>query len=168
MGKSKVIFNGQMLIDLTGDTVTADKLFAGYTAHNAAGEPIIGTAQAGGGAPVVITPGDTPVLASFASSNIASSSYQRTGLSITIPVSGTYRFKYYVTTSASRNAGTQLRKNGTNVQQNTTWSNYIQANSYDMACNAGDVITVYASSNGSYYNTICTNLIACIDWDNGF
>lgn len=44
MGKaSKIIYGGQVLIDLTGDTVLADKLLTGYTAHGANGEQITGT-----------------------------------------------------------------------------------------------------------------------------
>lgn len=43
MAKNKVIYNGETLIDLTNDTVTADSLLEGYTAHNAAGAEIIGT-----------------------------------------------------------------------------------------------------------------------------
>ncbi len=42
MGISKVIYGGQTLIDLTSDTVKADKLLAGYTAHGANGEVING------------------------------------------------------------------------------------------------------------------------------
>ena len=40
---NKVEYGGSTLIDLTGDTVTADKILAGYTAHNAAGASITGT-----------------------------------------------------------------------------------------------------------------------------
>ena len=40
---SKVIFNGEVLIDLTGDTVTADKLLTGVTAHGKDGAPVTGT-----------------------------------------------------------------------------------------------------------------------------
>ena len=43
MANSKIIYFGQTLIDLTQDTVQPDKLLAGYTAHNAAGEIITGT-----------------------------------------------------------------------------------------------------------------------------
>ncbi len=50
MGNSKVVFGDATLIDLTGDTVTADKLLSGYTAHDAAGNQITGTATAGGAA----------------------------------------------------------------------------------------------------------------------
>ena len=34
---NKVIYGGRVLIDLTGDTITADKLLAGYKAHGADG-----------------------------------------------------------------------------------------------------------------------------------
>ena len=43
MAVNKVIYSGDALIDLTGDTVTADKLLAGYTAHDKSGALITGT-----------------------------------------------------------------------------------------------------------------------------
>lgn len=43
MGISKVNFGGDTLIDLTNDSVTADMLAKGATAHDAAGERVIGT-----------------------------------------------------------------------------------------------------------------------------
>ena len=42
MGKSKIIYGGQVLMDLTGDTVTKDTLLKGATAHGADGEKITG------------------------------------------------------------------------------------------------------------------------------
>lgn len=42
MAISKVIYGGQTLIDLTADTVVADKLLKGYKAHGADGEVING------------------------------------------------------------------------------------------------------------------------------
>ena len=42
MAISKVVYNGNTLIDLTGDTVVADKLLVGYKAHGANGELING------------------------------------------------------------------------------------------------------------------------------
>lgn len=41
--KNKVIYNGNTLIDLTGDTVAEDKMLYGYTAHDKSGEEITGT-----------------------------------------------------------------------------------------------------------------------------
>lgn len=40
---SKIIYGGKTLIDLTADTVKADKLLTGITAHGADGEQVIGT-----------------------------------------------------------------------------------------------------------------------------
>lgn len=43
MGVSKIIYDGDTLIDLTQDTVTPDTLLSGQTAHNASGDLIVGT-----------------------------------------------------------------------------------------------------------------------------
>lgn len=43
MAVNRVIYNGSTLIDLSSDTVTADKLLQGVTAHDAAGNLIVGT-----------------------------------------------------------------------------------------------------------------------------
>lgn len=40
---NKVIYGGAILIDLTGDTVSEDKLLAGITAHDKSGAVIEGT-----------------------------------------------------------------------------------------------------------------------------
>lgn len=45
MGISKVIYGGETLIDLTADTIEADKLLKGYTAHGADGEVINGSCE---------------------------------------------------------------------------------------------------------------------------
>ena len=43
MANSKIIFGGDVLIDLTADTVAADKLLSGITAHDKKGDGITGT-----------------------------------------------------------------------------------------------------------------------------
>ncbi len=43
MAISKVVYGGETLLDLTADTVTADKLLSGTKAHGADGEPVVGT-----------------------------------------------------------------------------------------------------------------------------
>lgn len=40
---NKIVYAGETLIDLTGDTVVADKLLKGYTAHDKSGAVITGT-----------------------------------------------------------------------------------------------------------------------------
>lgn len=55
MAISKVVYAGETLVDLTSDTVTADVLKEGYTAHDKAGNPVTGTY-----APVLQTKSATP------------------------------------------------------------------------------------------------------------
>lgn len=43
MARNKVIFGGQTLIDLSGDTATKEKVLIGFSFHNAAGEVEEGT-----------------------------------------------------------------------------------------------------------------------------
>lgn len=43
---NKVVFGAYTLIDLTADTVTADRLASGYTAHGSDGRAITGTMEA--------------------------------------------------------------------------------------------------------------------------
>lgn len=43
MAISKVVYDGNTLIDLTSDSVNTSNLSKGTTAHNAAGEQIVGT-----------------------------------------------------------------------------------------------------------------------------
>ena len=47
---NKVVLGSSTLIDLTNDTVTAESLAQGYTAHDKSGAPIVGTATGGSGA----------------------------------------------------------------------------------------------------------------------
>lgn len=43
MAYNKVVYGSKVLIDLTGDTITADKLSAGVTAHDKSGAALTGT-----------------------------------------------------------------------------------------------------------------------------
>lgn len=45
MAISKVVYGGRTLIDLTADTIQADKVLKGYTAHGADGEKITGACE---------------------------------------------------------------------------------------------------------------------------
>ena len=42
---NKVIYGSRTLIDLTGDTVQADKILSGYTAHDKSGAPVTGSSD---------------------------------------------------------------------------------------------------------------------------
>lgn len=56
MAVSKIVYGGNVLVDLTADTVTEDALLSGTTAHDKAGNAITGalvlaTVYTGSGAP---------------------------------------------------------------------------------------------------------------------
>lgn len=56
MAVNKIVYNARVLIDLTGDSVAADKLLAGVTAHDKTGSVVTGTVtfatvHTGSGAP---------------------------------------------------------------------------------------------------------------------
>ena len=46
MAINKVVLNNEVQLDLTADTVTADKLLKGYTAHDKSGASIVGNMRA--------------------------------------------------------------------------------------------------------------------------
>ena len=165
--------DGTVLIDLTGDTLTPQTLLAGFTALNAAGEVIEGAAQSAGGLPDVITAGDTPILMNPTTVEPASSSsLSATGISITIPKSGTYRFKWEVSAGYGTTRYTQLYKNGTAVGSQQTASSSEEAKVFlqEIACAAGDTVEIYCRGGSSWgaVTGATGRLTACIDWDNGF
>lgn len=82
MANNKIIYGSNTLIDLTSDTVTADKLAEGYTAHDKAGNLITGTMSGGiEGIPIEIST-DAGMEAVLTSENIGKV-YKFTGTSDT-------------------------------------------------------------------------------------
>lgn len=173
MAVNQVIYHGQTLIDLTEDTVTEAALLSGYTAHNAAGEPITGTASGGGGAPQTITAGDTPVLVDTRWARAESATaLTATGIAVTVPRAGTYRFKWGFGGGSSGWSSytvySQLYRNGSAVGTQLSVAGTTQA-SLDLACEAGDTVEIYLR--GYNYAGLygdAGGLAACIQWDNGF
>lgn len=175
MGVNKVEYGGIVLIDLTGDTVTEDTLTKGITAHNAKGEQIVGTHECSGGGsgglPDTIVAGDTPILGAFGGKNITTTSGTDTGLSVTIPKDGTYRFYIMATQKSTYSYGTgtptvYLYKNGSSAASGSVASTQTSPVSVDLACSAGDVVQVYGKAVSSGYTTIgvmVQALVVCID-----
>lgn len=129
----------------------------------------------GGGLPAQIVAGDTPVLMSSTYSVMCTkSSMTATGMSITVPVAGTYRFRWYAAkltdSGLSGTYATRLYKNGTaqGSSQSLSGDNGYSSCSIDLACAAGDNVEVYGQCRGTNYPIAVGNLVACIDWDNGF
>ena len=87
--------------------------------------------------------------------------YLATGISVTIPVSGTYRFKWCAfrrnnSTSYTWSSRLYRTRSGSTTAigtENSTWtSTYQQTNSQDIECQAGDVITVYVRGRSASYS----------------
>lgn len=118
------------------------------------------TGEGGGGSVLTPTAGDYPVVGD-GSLGGGGSNLTSTGVSVTIPVTGTYRFKWCAfrrnnSTSYSWSSRLYRTRSGQTSAigtENSTWtSTYIQTNSQDIACNAGDVITVYVRGRSSSYS----------------
>ena len=114
----------------------------------------------GGGATLTPTAGAYPVV-SDGNLGGGGSALTSTGVSVTIPVTGTYRFKWCAfrrnnSTSYTWSSRLYRTRSGSTTAigtENSTWtSTYIQETSQDIACNAGDVITVYVRGRSSSYS----------------
>lgn len=178
MGANKVILNTEtgeeVVIDISNDTVTPETLLKGYTAHGADGELIEGQyiAEAAGGSgaglPDTIVAGDTPVFYNSNSYQATKTSLTSSGLSITVPKAGTYRFKWVVSGGNGKPSYTvqsRLYKNNTAVGTQRT-SATTTAYSEDITCNAGDTVTLYLAGFvvwGDIHGG-CGGFCACIDW----
>lgn len=113
-----------------------------------------------GGSVLTPTAGDYPVVGNSGLGG-GGSALTSTGISITIPVTGTYRLKWCAfrrNNSTTYTWSSQLyrtRSGSTSAigTANSTWtSTYIQTNTLDIACNANDVITVYVAGRSSTYS----------------
>ena len=151
------------------DTVTIGAVTSAIDANITAGNikknvsilGVMGTYEgSGGGSTLTPTAGDYPVVGD---GNLGGggSALASTGVSVTIPVTGTYRFKWCAfrrnnSTSYTWSSRLYRTRNGQTTAigtENSNWtSTYIQENSQDIACNAGDVITVYVKGRSSTYS----------------
>ena len=124
--------------------------------------------SSGGGLPDTVEAGDTPVVSSSKLvTTLATVDNTATGISVTVPKSGTYRFKFSCgRTNTTGDWTTQLYKNGVAVSGATvTWSSYQGSCTADISCNAGDTVEIYGRSRGTNYRNIIGQLVACIDWN---
>ena len=99
------------------------------------------------------------------------------GMNFTINRAGTYRFKWCcmkpaVSLGGSGTSASALFKNGTMVSgtENTSFSDNTHYQVHDIACAAGDVISIREKHGGSMYATYIYGVSVHIDWSpaNGF
>ena len=81
MANSKIIFGGEVLIDLTADTVTEDKVLSGVTFHDKKGDTLEGTCSYDSD-----TSGDTAAVAEILAGKTAHA--RGRGLTGTMPNNG--------------------------------------------------------------------------------
>ena len=170
MPVSKVVYDGSSLIDLTGDTVAADKVLSGYTAHDKAGNAVTGT-HVCSGLPSTISVGDTPVaMCQGISYALNNDSMNPTEMTLTIKRAGSYRFKWLLIfiPATSSLATTQIYKNGSaaGVSHDSSDNEVV---TQDVECAAGDVVTIYMKGHNKQHSRYggVANMTACINWDNG-
>lgn len=169
MAVNKVVLNDVVKLDLTADTVTADKLKQGETAHDAAGNPVTGTltvttptltVKTNAGASVTATKGDYTVSGTADSSGscvlelpefgewTVTASLSGNTATVTANVLASYNEKAYTVISASISGNLNssfgyVKINGTTYSSTTVVSVY-----------AGQSVTVYVSG-GSAAKTEC-------------
>ena len=90
MGRSKIVYAGDTLLDLTEDTVTPETLLKGKTAHNASGELITGTMIASQLQLIVTVSAGATVTATNGSKTISGTSDNTGVCTLIVPEAGTW------------------------------------------------------------------------------
>lgn len=123
------------------------------------------------GLPDTITAGNTPVLADWEGSTVSDTTETDTGLGVSVPKAGTWRFKVIASKSSSYGTGTSnpevyIYRNNSKTKTQALDSSVGNVIDFDVACTAGDTIKVYAKAVKSTYSTtsvVATALIACVN-----
>ena len=123
------------------------------------------------GLPDTITAGNTPVLADWEGSTVSATTETDTGLGVSVPKAGTWRFKVIASKSSSYGTGTSnpevyIYRNNSKTKTQALDSSVGNVIDFDVACTAGDTIKVYAKAVKSTYSTtsvVATALIACVN-----
>lgn len=90
MGRSKIVYAGDTLLDLTEDTVTPETLLKGTTAHDASGELITGTMIASQLQLIVTVSAGATVTATNGSKTISGTSDSTGVCTLIVPEAGTW------------------------------------------------------------------------------
>lgn len=190
MSVNKVIFDNEVLIDLSGDTVTKSALAKGYTAHDCHGDVIEGTFEASSGGdagfPDTIIAGTTPIwsyLGYVQTDKSSTNTYALKGIpGFKAPKAGTYRFRVVGWTNSSDSsskkayvymsrASNQVYNNGTIVLPLSNADSLVTYT--DMELKEGEGIYFFGqSATGIAYGVVGAvgkiyAIEVGINWDNG-
>ena len=119
---NKVTVNGSTILDLTSDTVSPEVLMQGYTAHDASGAPITGTASGGAriGTDTVSASGSYPTSISFDVEGEPLAFVVRSTTQISSSGSTSYYYVIAVVYDGNDVTGTLFRIGSTRRTQNVT------------------------------------------------
>lgn len=179
---NKVIVNDQIKLDLTGDTVSPETLLQGFTAHDASGAPIVGTATggdacdmyAGNEAPSGASSGDLwvdtadenagTIVYNPAMGKVNSTTYTNV-CQVTVPATGIYKatWQHYSSANSQQYYMTQLYVGNTatgSVHYPTTYSTAPTACvENNLSLTAGQAVSVRAKSRSGSYFTMAGCLV---------
>lgn len=156
MAVNRVDYGGSTLIDLTADTVTADSLLSGFTAHGADGEPIIGTADGVHVASATKAPSSNATSISF--SGLAAQPKAFMLIATTqITLSSTY-YVTAVTSDGTNTYGTYVRKGS---GSSSSAYNYVSSSYFSWTYSNGTLTVKSQSSNsgGNFKSSVTYRLI---------
>ncbi len=155
MAVNRVDYGGNTLIDLSADTVTAEALLIGFTAHGADGEPITGMAEGVHVASVTQAPTSNTTSISF--SGLAAQPKAFMLIATTqITLSSTY-YVTAVTSDGSNTYGTYARKGS----GNSSSYNYVSSSYFNWSFSNGvlTVSTQSSSRGGNFKSNVTYRLI---------
>lgn len=141
--------------DVTGTTATVSDVASGKVFFDSSGTQQTGTASGGGGSSMNMQ-------AYLGTATRTANSYGATTVTLTVEVSGTYTVSWTAwRSSSSGTMGTNLHVNNTTgTNQQTFTSTYGQRIELtNQHYNAGDVLTLYATSGSTSRSIIVANLI---------
>lgn len=112
---NKVVINGVTKIDLTADTVDAEHLMQGYTAHDKTGALIVGTATGGGGKKAVTIKGGINENVSWTGTETGSTNLGSSGEYGVLLNQGSYTFTFSISNSVTGVIAVTIDDNTTEV-----------------------------------------------------
>lgn len=152
MAVNRVDYGGNTLIDLSADTVTADALLSGFTAHGADGELITGTADGVHVASTTKAPSSNAT--SIAFTGLAAQPKAFMLIATTqISLSSTY-YVTAVTSNGTNNYGTYVRKGSGG---GSSAYNYVSSSYFSWTYENGTLtVKTQSSTYGGYFKSSVT------------